>query len=52
MSSINDMKLIIQEWMAQELTAKDLARTYAEIREELDRQMEYYMDNFVVKETE
>ena len=47
MISIDDMKSCIQEWMAQELSAVDLAKTYAEIKMELDKQLEYCMAGFV-----
>lgn len=46
MTSIEDMKSCIQEWMAQPLSAVELAQTYAECKEELDRQMEYCMGSF------
>lgn len=46
MTSIEDMKSCIQEWMAQSLSAVELAQTYAECKEELDRQMEFCMGNF------
>lgn len=46
MVSHEDMKSCVQEWMAQELSAVDLAKTYAEIRAELDKQLEYCMEHF------
>jgi len=46
MVSIDDMKSMIQEWMAQELSAVELAKTYAECRAELDKQLEYCMAQF------
>ena len=46
MTSIEDMRTCIQEWMAQELTAVNLAKTYAEIRIELDKQLEVCMEGF------
>jgi hypothetical protein len=45
-TSIEDMRTCIQEWMAQELTAVNLAKTYAEIRIELDKQLEVCMEGF------
>ena len=45
--NIDDMKSLIQEWMAQELSAVDLAKTYAEIRTELDIQLEYCMESYI-----
>lgn len=47
MIPMDDMKYCIQEWMAQCLTAKETAYQYAELRGELDKQMEYMMDSFV-----
>ena len=52
MVSIDDMKTCIQEWMAQELTAVDLAKTYAEIRAELDKQLEVCMAEFTKEGSE
>ena len=50
MTSIDDMKSCIQEWMAEALSAVELAKTYAEVRSELDKQLEYCMDEFTRKE--
>ena len=47
MVDIEDMKGCIQEWMAQELSAVNLAKTYAECKGELDRQLEYCMESFI-----
>ena len=43
MISIDEMKLRIQEWMAQPLSAIELAYTYAEIKAELEKQLEFCM---------
>lgn len=43
MVSIDEIKSCIQEWMAQPLTAVELAKTYAEIKLELEKQLEYCM---------
>lgn len=47
MVSIEDMKDMIQEWMAQELCPVDLGRTYAEVLCELNKQFEFCMDSLV-----
>ena len=47
MVSVDDMKSMIQEWMAQELTISDLSRTYTEVRIELDKQLEYCINSFI-----
>ena len=47
MVSIEDMKSIIQEWMAQELSPVDLGKTYAEVLCELNKQFEYCMNSLV-----
>jgi hypothetical protein len=45
-TSIEDIRTCIQEWMMQELTAVNLAKTYAEIKLELDKQLEVCMEGF------
>ena len=46
MTSTQEMRYVIQEWMAQELDAVSLTQTYSEIKEELNRQLEYCMSAF------
>ncbi len=41
MVSIEDMKLCIQEWFAQEYTLIGLTNLYVEVRMEIDKQLEY-----------
>ena len=41
MVSVDDMKSCIQEWMAQALCIEDLAKIYATIINETDKQLEY-----------
>ena len=41
MVSTDDMKSCIQEWMAQALCIEDLAKIYATIISETDKQLEY-----------
>lgn len=50
MTSIDNMKSCIQDWMAQPLSAVDLAQTYAECMAELNRQLEYCMRIFTQEE--
>jgi len=50
MVDIEDMKSCIQEWMAQGPSAVCLAKTYAEIRTELDKQLEFCMTVFTEPE--
>ncbi len=42
-----EMKSCIQEWMAQALDAVELAKTYAEIKQELDLQLEFCMSELL-----
>ena len=49
MVSIEDMHELIQEWMAQPISAVELAETYAAIRMELDKQLPICMDEFTGK---
>ena len=41
MVSADDMKSCIQEWVAQALCIEDLAKIYATIISETDKQLEY-----------
>ena len=47
MESIEDMKSMIQDWMAQELSPVDLGKTYAEVLGELNKQFEICMNSLV-----
>lgn len=42
----DDMKSCIQEWMAQALNIEDLAKIYATIVSETDRQLSYMCQQF------
>lgn len=46
--SIDDMKLCIQEWFAQEYDLVGLTSLYVEIRMEIDKQLQY-MTNSIGK---
>lgn len=46
--SIDDIKLSIQEWFAQEYDLIGLTNLYVEVRMEIDRQLEY-MTNSIGK---
>lgn len=50
MASYEDMELLIQEWLAEQLTAVDLAKVYAVLRVELDRQLEICMNGLEKEE--
>lgn len=52
MVTIDEMKECIQEWMGQTRAPVELARTYAEIYRELDRQLEICMDCLTVNWSE
>lgn len=49
MVSIDDMKSCIQEWMGQALLPSDLARIYADISLELERQLDICMGCLIGK---
>ena len=50
MTSFEEMRNYIRDWMSQPLTSVDLAKTYAELRTELDRQLEINMKSFTQEE--
>ena len=49
MTNIDDMKSMVQEWMADALSAVELAKVYAELMAELDKQLEYCTGEFTSK---
>ena len=49
MVSLEDMQECVQEWMAQPLSAVELAETYAAIRLELEKQLHVCMDELTGK---
>ncbi len=46
MVSHEEMESMIQEWLAQELCAVDLCKTYGVVKSELEKQLEVCMSTF------
>ncbi len=46
MYSIDDIKQFIQEWFAECSDAVEVAKTYAEISKETDKQLIFMLDSF------
>ena len=44
MYSVDDMKGCIQEWFSEAYTAVEVAKTYHEIQQEAERQLEFMME--------
>jgi len=50
--TFEEMEQMIQEWMAQALTVKDLAKIYSVIVSEADRQLEYLSEELIKEKIE
>lgn len=44
MYSVEDMKNFIQEWFSEALNPVEVAKTYHEIRQEAEKQLEFMME--------
>lgn len=44
MYSVEDMKSCIQEWFSDALNSVEVAKTYHEIHQEAEKQLEYMME--------
>ncbi|MFV0413320.1 MAG: hypothetical protein ACK5L3_08630 [Oscillospiraceae bacterium] len=44
MVELEEMKEVLQEWMAQPTSQAELARLYGELRMELEKQLDYCME--------
>lgn len=47
MYNVDDMKSCIQEWFAECTDAVEVAKTYAEIQKETEKQLEFMIEQFI-----